>query len=84
MVPMTLLALAEGAVAEICALTGDAGVTRRMQDLGLFAGRTVRLVRAAPFSGPLLVEEQRTGARVMIARAIAVHIQVLDAGAPGR
>ncbi len=81
---MTLLALKEGAVAEICALTGDAGVTQRLQALGLFAGRTVRLVRAAPFSGPLLIEEQRSGARVMIARAMAKHIEVRRAATPGR
>jgi Fe2+ transport system protein FeoA len=73
---VTLLALAEGAAGEILAVTGDDWVTQRMQSLGLFVGRTVRLLRAGPFSGPLLIEEQRSGARLMIARALAAHIEV--------
>ncbi len=73
---VTLLALAEGVAAEITAVTGDARVTQRMQAMGLVAGRRVRLLRAGPFHGPLLIEEVHSGARVMIARALAAHIEV--------
>ncbi len=73
---MTLLDLAAGERAEIEAVRGELAVTRRMHALGIIAGRAVRLVRAAPFSGPLLIEDEATGARVMIARAMAAGVEV--------
>lgn len=76
---MTLLDLDENEVAEIQLLPSDSASTRRMHALGLFAGRRVRFIRAAPFSGPLLVEDQATGARVMIGRAMAKQIKVSNA-----
>jgi Fe2+ transport system protein FeoA len=76
---MTLLDLDENDVAEIRALPEDGPLTERMRALGLYAGKTVRFIKAAPFSGPLLVEDQATGARMMIARATAKKIEVGDA-----
>ncbi len=73
---MTLLDLDEDDLAEIRALPEDAATSRRMHALGLFAGRRIRFIRAAPFSGPLLVEDRATGARIMIARAMAKQIEV--------
>jgi Fe2+ transport system protein FeoA len=45
--------------------------------MGLFEGRRVCVIARAPFSGPLLVEDVMTGARVMIARDLAENIEVL-------
>jgi Fe2+ transport system protein FeoA len=78
---MTLLDLDKNEVAEIRTLPADTALIERMQALGLYAGRKVRFIRAAPFSGPLLVEDQATGARLMIARATAGKIEVHDARA---
>jgi Fe2+ transport system protein FeoA len=75
---MTLLDLAEGAVVEIRALPDDPEVAKRMEALGLYVGRRVRFVRAAPFSGPVLVEDEGTGARIMIARSMADDVEVSD------
>jgi Fe2+ transport system protein FeoA len=73
---VTLLDVGENEVAEISALPGDAAVTKRMHALGLFRGRKIRFIKAAPFFGPLLVEDEATGARIMIARAMAREIEV--------
>ena len=73
---LTLLDLGEGRTAAIHALHSDGVTRRRIQSLGLFEGRRVCVVARAPFSGPLLVEDVVTGARVMIARDLAEHIEV--------
>ena len=73
---LTLLELGEGETAAIHALHSDEVTRRRMQSLGLFEGRRVCVIARAPFSGPLLVEDVLTGARVMIARDLAEHIEV--------
>lgn len=73
---LTLLELGEGETAAIHALHSDGPTRRRIQSLGLFEGRRVCVIARAPFSGPLLVEDVITGARVMIARDLAEHIEV--------
>lgn len=73
---LTLLELSEGETAAIHALHSDGATRKRIQSLGLFEGRRVCLIARAPFSGPLLVEDVVTGARVMIARDLAVNIEV--------
>ena len=65
-----------GETAAIQALHSDGATRKRIQSLGLFEGRRVCLIARAPFSGPLLVEDVVTGARVMIARDLAVNIEV--------
>ena len=77
---MTLLDLFENEVAEIRALPDDAVAARRMNALGLYVGREIRFIKAAPFSGPLLVEDKASGARIMIARAMAQQIEVGSGG----
>jgi len=71
----TLLDLAAGELAEVRVL--EAGpVAERLQALGIFAGSRLRLIKAAPFSGPLLVEDAASGARIMIARAMAAGVEL--------
>ncbi len=75
---MTLLELKEGDTAVISRVSGGKGVSARMAGLGLHAGKKVRVVRAAPFRGPLLIEDISSGARTMIGRGIASHVEILD------
>jgi ferrous iron transport protein A len=77
---VTLLDLREGSIAEIAALRGGAALAERLHAHGFFPGSKVRLVKAAPFHGPLLVEDVSTGARVMIGRGMAGTIEVVDGG----
>ena len=73
---MTILDLEEGETGAIQALHSDAAARRRIQALGLFAGRRVCVIARGPFQGPLLVEDVASGARVMIARELAEGIEV--------
>ncbi len=75
---LTLLELSEGETAAIQALHSDGATRRRIQALGLFEGRRLCLIARAPFSGPLLVEDVASGARVMIARDLAECIEMTD------
>ena len=78
---LTLLELGEGETAAIHALHSEGVTRRRIQSLGLFEGRRVCVIARAPFSGPLLVEDVVTGARIMIARDLAEHIEVAGGAA---
>jgi Fe2+ transport system protein FeoA len=72
----TLLELGEGGTATIKALHSDGPARRRLQSMGVFEGRKICVIARSPFKGPLLVEDVMTGARVMIARDLAGHIEV--------
>lgn len=73
---MNLLELKEGIVAVISRIGGGKGVATRMTGLGLYEGKKVRVIQAAPFRGPLLVEDVVSGARTMIGRGIASHVEI--------
>jgi Fe2+ transport system protein FeoA len=73
---VTLLDLSEGAVVEIRGLRGGAALAERLHAFGFFIGSRVRLVKVAPFRGPLMVEDVTSGARVMIGRGMAGKIEV--------
>jgi Fe2+ transport system protein FeoA len=76
--PRRLSDMREGHSAVIARITGGRRLRERMAGLGLHAGSRIRLVRAAPFSGPLLVEDPATGIRVMIGRSMASSVEVTD------
>ncbi len=73
---MTLLELKQGDVAVINRISGGRGILARMSGLGLYEGKKIRVVQAAPFRGPLLVEDVSSGARVMIGRGVASHVEI--------
>jgi Fe2+ transport system protein FeoA len=49
-----------------------------MNSFGLYEGGRVRVVRAAPFAGPLLIEDAGNGARIMAARGMAAQVEVRE------
>jgi Fe2+ transport system protein FeoA len=77
---MTLLHLKEGACAEIGKFNGGKGFVERLNAMGLFKGNKVRLKKAAPFSGPLMIEDVCSGACIMIGRGMADQIEVISGG----
>lgn len=81
--PVTLLDLKEGETASILRITGGRHLRARMSGMGIREGRCFRLIRAAPFSGPLLLEDTESGARVVIGRGMAASVEVCDQ-APSR
>ena len=62
----------------ISRISGGKGVLSRMAGLGLHEGKTIRVVQAAPFRGPLLIEDVLSGARTMIGRGVASHVEIRD------
>lgn len=75
---MKLIGLKEGNIVIISKITGGNGVAARMAGLGLYEGKKIRIVQAAPFRGPLLVEDVLTGTRTMLGRGIASMVEVRD------
>ncbi|MBF0367770.1 MAG: transcriptional repressor [Oligoflexia bacterium] len=55
-------------IAKIVRLDGGKEIISRLHDFGLYKGHLIRLIRRAPFGGPLLIEEIHSKAQVMIAR----------------
>jgi Fe2+ transport system protein FeoA len=74
--PQTLLELREGETALVTGITGGRGARARMAGFGIYEGKKIRLIKAAPFNGPLLVEDTASGARTMISRGMAGTVEV--------
>lgn len=71
-----LSTLKEGECATVVSIRGGRHMRARLCGLGLREASRIRLVKAAPFSGPLLLEDRDTGARIMIGRGMAESIEV--------
>ena len=74
--PLTLLELKQGETALVTGITGGKTARARMAGFGIHEGKRIRLIKAAPFHGPLLVEDTASGARTMIGRGMAGSIEV--------
>jgi Fe2+ transport system protein FeoA len=74
--PFTLLELKQGETAVITRINGGRHMTARMDGYGIREGKRIRLIRTAPFHGPLLVEDLTSGARIMIGRGMAKAVEV--------
>jgi len=55
-------------------LCGGPGMQARLSQLGFLPGSRVRIVRTAPFHGPLLVEVE--GREIVLGHGVARHILV--------
>lgn len=53
---------------------GGKGISRKLLQLGLVPGGQIKVVRKAPFGGPLLVEVN--GRMIAIGRGVAENIRV--------
>jgi len=53
---------------------GGRGIQRRLAQLGFLPGNRVRIIRSAPFHGPLLLEVE--GREIVLGRGVAAHILV--------
>jgi ferrous iron transport protein A len=74
--PLTLLELKEGETAIVTGITGGRTLRARIAGFGIHEGKRIRLIKAAPFHGPLLVEDTASGARTMIGRGMAASVEV--------
>ena len=60
--------------AQVVRVESGHGTERQLAQLGIHAGATIRVVRCAPWGGPILVEVQ--GGTVAIGRGLARHVRV--------
>lgn len=71
---LNLLQAPIGARLRIHSLEGGRGLDRKLRQYGLFAGDEARLLRRAPFGGPLLIEVN--GREIALGRGVAASVLV--------
>jgi len=69
-----LVNLKEGESAEIISILEGQMVTKRLSDLGLIPGTKIKVLRKAPFFGPIEIEVR--GSELALGRGIAAKILV--------
>lgn len=79
--PIPIQNVAAGSLVQIVSVEGGSGAARRAIELGLVAGAICRIVRKAPFGGPLHIEVGNTciGIRPTLELHILVYICATDA-----
>jgi Fe2+ transport system protein FeoA len=73
---MYLSDVKDGEVVVIKRFLGGRRFIERMNSMGIFEGSRVRVIRQAPFKGPVLIEEMESSVRVMIGYGMAQKIEV--------
>ena len=73
---MKLSELTAGAVAEVTNLGEDRDFNLKMNSMGIHPQDRIRVLRAGPFGGPLLIEELNHGGKIMVAKGLAQYIEV--------
>ena len=71
---MKLLDVPKNVLCKIINYTGGRGIDTKLRQLGIYPGRTLKILRYAPLGGPVMVEVD--GRAVAIGRGIAAKIQV--------
>lgn len=70
----TLVEVGLGETARVKEVGGDAGASRRLMDMGLIRGTSVRVVRVAPLGDP--IEVTLRGFMLTLRRADAANVVV--------
>ena len=73
---MTLKDLSNGAKATVTAVTGNSAATRRLMEMGVVPGVTVKMVKAAPFGDP--IEIRVRGYSLAMRKSEAASIEVSE------
>lgn len=71
---LSLISLKLGQIGEILSIAGGRMATKRLADLGLTPGTTVKLLRKAPLWGPVEIEVR--GSRLVLGRGLASKVLV--------
>lgn len=69
-----LIHIENGTWVRIADFRGGRGMEIRLTQLGFLPGNKIRVIRSAPFHGPLLIEVE--GREIVLGRGIARHILV--------
>jgi len=65
-----------GEVVTIKRFLGGRRFVEKMNAMGLYEGSKIRIIRHAPFKGPVLIEEMESSVRIMIGLGMAQKIEV--------
>lgn len=60
----------------ILSFEGGESFTYKLNRIGLYPGDTVRIIRVAPLSGPLLLESE--GREIALGRSVAARVMVAE------
>jgi len=71
---MDILDLKNGQWVRVVDFRGGRGMQFRLSQLGFLPGNKIRVIRSAPFHGPLLIEVE--GREIVLGRGVARHILV--------
>ena len=71
---LTLYQARANSTLKITSISGGWGVRRNLNEVGLHVGDAIRILRKAPFSGPLMVVNH--GTKVAVGRQLAEKIKV--------
>lgn len=73
--PQDLQHVPVNSVVRIVAIDGDDGATMRIRELGLNTGVTCRLVRRAPFGGPVEIAVGQTHIGVRLGNVLRILVE---------
>ena len=71
---MNLLNVNNGRWVRVINFRGGRGMQRRLTQHGFLPGNKVRIIRTAPFHGPLILDVE--GREIVLGRGVASHIIV--------
>lgn len=71
---MNLLEINNGKWVKVVGLAGGRGMDRRLAQLGFLPGNKIRIIRSAPFHGPLLLDVE--GREIVLGKRVAAKIIV--------
>jgi ferrous iron transport protein A len=71
---MNLLNVENGRWVMIKGFRGGRGIQKRLAQLGFLPGNQARIIRSAPFHGPLLLQVE--GREIVLGRGVAAHVIV--------
>ena len=76
---MTLADLKKGESRKVLAIRGEGRVTRRLMEMGLIPGVSVRMVKSAPFGDPLEIRVRSYSLALRRNEAEAVELEKVSA-----
>ncbi len=71
---MNLLKVKNGKWVRVVGVAGGIGMERRLAQLGFLPGNKLRIIRSAPFRGPLLLDVE--GREIVLGRGVAAKVVV--------
>ena len=71
---MNILEIENGRWVKVVDFRGGRGIDARLSQMGFLPGNKIRVIRSAPFRGPLLIEVE--GREIVLGRGVARNVLV--------